>query len=137
MQMWHGASHSHRRWDTEVGTKYTQGGDHALETCFGARSGLFFLNKRAPHLSERVRRTLLEPTLRWHAGAVSPRWQLARPDADGAYAKPSPSAHLKSDPVWHGLAAQAPATGTAQGGREDEDVLRAASIDAIGLVTGA
>ena len=113
-----------------------RGGNHALETCLGARRGLFFLDKRAPHLSERVRRTLLEPTLGWPAVPVCPPWQLTRPDADAAHAEPSPGTDLKSDPVRHGLAAQAPATGTAQGGREDQDVLRAASIDAIGLATG-
>ena len=92
--------------------------------------------KRARHLSERVRRTLLEPTLGWHAVPVSPPWQLTRPDADAACAEPSPGTDLKSDPVRHGLAAQAPATGTAQGGRQDHDMLRAASIGAIGLATG-
>jgi hypothetical protein len=72
----------------------------------------------------------------WAAVPVCPPWQLTRPDADAAQAEPSPGTDLKSDPVRHGLAAQAPATGTAQGGREDQDVLRAASIDAIGLATG-
>ena len=119
----------------EFGTKDTRGGNHALETCLGARSGLFILNKRAHHLSERVRRTLLEPTLRWHAVAVSPRWRLTRPDADAAHAEPSPGADLKSDPVRNWLAAQAPATGAARR-RQDHDMLRGASIDAIGLVTG-
>ena len=90
-----------------------------METCLGARSCLFFLNKRSPHLSV----------------AVSLRRQLIRPDAEEAYAEPSPGADLESDPVRHGLAAQAPATGTAQG-REDHDMLGAASIDAIGLATG-
>jgi hypothetical protein len=113
-----------------------RGGNHALETCLDARRGRFFLHKRLHHLSERVRRTLLEPTLGWPAVPVCPPWQLTRPDADAAQAEPSPGTDLKSDPVRHGLAAQAPATGTAQGGREDQDVLRAASIDAIGLATG-
>ena len=113
-----------------------RGGNHALEMSLGARRGYFFLNQRAQHLSERVRRTLLDPTLGWHTVPVCPPWQLARPVADAARAEPSRGTDLKSDPVRHGLAAQAPATGTAQGGREDHDMLRTTSIDAIGLATG-
>jgi hypothetical protein len=131
-----GTRRAHHSWDRTIGTQNMRGGNHALETCLDARRGRFFLHKRLHHLSERVRRTLLEPTLGWPAVPVCPPWQLTRPDADAAQAEPSPGTDLKSDPVRHGLAAQAPATGTAQGGREDQDVLRAASIDAIGLATG-
>ena len=88
-----------------------RGSTSALKTCLRARSDLFFPDKRAHHLRERVRRTLLEPTLRWHAMAVSPWWQPTRPDADAAYAEPGPGADLESDRVWHGLAAKAPAHG--------------------------
>ena len=112
-----------------------------VRACAGDKADLVhrfahtLLDNRAHHLSERVRRTLLEPTLRWHAVAVSPRWRLTRPDADAAHAEPSPGADLKSDPVRNWLAAQAPATGAARR-RQDHDMLRGASIDAIGLVTG-
>ena len=107
MQMWQGASPVRPRmgsknWDVEYARR---------QSCFGdvpCRSQWPFLPRQTRAPSQRTCAPNAA-TLRWHAVAVSPRWQPTRPDADAAQAEPSPGADLKSDPVWHGLAAQAPA----------------------------
>jgi hypothetical protein len=132
MQMWHRASPVRPRmgsktWDVEYARR---------QSCLGDvpwRSQWSFLPRQARAPSHRTCAPNAA-SLRWRAVAVSPSWQPTHPNADAAQAEPSPGADLKSDPAmaWTGD------TGACHRhcARREGRPRCAATIDAIGLVTG-